>query len=275
MTQPALSHFLTKTEEEEGVKLFDRTTVPITLTYAGELYIETARKILALNRQLLNEIDEIASWNKGRLVVGIPPVRSAYRLPHIIREYSKKFPGIQFQVVEHNSQRLRDDVQSGRVDVAVSPVFDGYGSCGCVKLYDEELFLVCQTGALPEWDYTVSGDGTRIVQLENLISERFVLVKKGQEIRKAVNHVFESFGLSPKSVTEVTNSETCYSLASAGMGLTIVPKMNIDLIKTSFAVDVFRISGKGAYWPIGILYKGPFESLSKPVLQFIEVCRQI
>ena len=36
ISQPSLSQFLSKTEEELGVKLFDRSTNPLTLTYSGK-----------------------------------------------------------------------------------------------------------------------------------------------------------------------------------------------------------------------------------------------
>lgn len=41
---------------ECGVKLFDRGTSPLTITYAGEKYVETARKILLMSDNLRKEL---------------------------------------------------------------------------------------------------------------------------------------------------------------------------------------------------------------------------
>ena len=87
MTQPALSHFLTKVEKEEGVRIFDRTSSPITLTYEGEKYVETARKILELNEQLKEERSQVTGLRKGRIRIGIPPLRAAYMLPRFLPDY--------------------------------------------------------------------------------------------------------------------------------------------------------------------------------------------
>ena len=46
ISQPALSNYIGKVEEELGVKLFDRSSTPLTLTYAGEQYLKRARVIL-------------------------------------------------------------------------------------------------------------------------------------------------------------------------------------------------------------------------------------
>ena len=48
ITQPSLSHYIARVEEELGVQLFNRLTTPLSLTPAGEKYVETAQMILEL-----------------------------------------------------------------------------------------------------------------------------------------------------------------------------------------------------------------------------------
>lgn len=45
ISQPSLSQFMQKLEGELGANLFERT-VPLSLTQAGELYVQMARKML-------------------------------------------------------------------------------------------------------------------------------------------------------------------------------------------------------------------------------------
>jgi transposase InsO family protein len=56
ISQSALSHYIRKTEEELGVQLFDRSTTPISLTYAGQCYIQSAQRILLENQRLMKEL---------------------------------------------------------------------------------------------------------------------------------------------------------------------------------------------------------------------------
>ena len=46
VSQPSLSQYVHKLETELGVNLFERTN-PLRLTYAGEVYVEAAKGILA------------------------------------------------------------------------------------------------------------------------------------------------------------------------------------------------------------------------------------
>ena len=62
VSQPALSHFISKAEEELGAKIFNRGTTPLTLTQAGERYVKTAKMILSLQESLKQEIENLKDY---------------------------------------------------------------------------------------------------------------------------------------------------------------------------------------------------------------------
>ena len=78
IAQPHLSQYIQKLETQLGVKLFDRSRTPLTLTLAGEQFAQKARQILRLNNNLLQQMKDYTEEKNGRLVLGISPVRSAY-----------------------------------------------------------------------------------------------------------------------------------------------------------------------------------------------------
>lgn len=45
ISQPTLTNYINRLEEQLGVKLFDRSVTPIEITRAGALYIEQMKKI--------------------------------------------------------------------------------------------------------------------------------------------------------------------------------------------------------------------------------------
>ena len=80
ISQPSLSYIISKVEQDVGVKLFERRTYPLTLTYAGEKYVDTARKILLLNDNLRKELADIGMGEKGKISLGMPLERAGYML---------------------------------------------------------------------------------------------------------------------------------------------------------------------------------------------------
>ncbi|MBR1672345.1 MAG: LysR family transcriptional regulator [Fretibacterium sp.] len=255
MTQPALSHLISKLEREEGIKIFDRSSNPITLTYEGEFYIETARQILALNNQLQQDLADITSGKKGRLTIGIPPARAAFMLPQFLPEYARRYPDIQLYTVEHNSRQLREDVQRGDVDFAILPVLQGFENFDKINLYEEELFLVAKTGSLPEESCLHLPNGESVIRLECLRNEPFILLKHGHGMRYALDVLFDYNGYKPKIVMETTNNETALGLAAAGMGLAVVPFMTVEPLRNVLPIKAYKISEAGMKWTVAAILR--------------------
>lgn len=56
VSQPSLSQTIKLIERNLGAEIFNRRTEPISITPAGEMYIEAARKVLAIEEALRQEI---------------------------------------------------------------------------------------------------------------------------------------------------------------------------------------------------------------------------
>ena len=62
VSQPSLSQTIKLIERNLGAEIFNRRTEPISITPAGEMYIEAARKVLAIKEALRQEIGRM---NRG------------------------------------------------------------------------------------------------------------------------------------------------------------------------------------------------------------------
>ena len=70
ISQPSLSQYIKKIENEIGLELFDRTNGDVRLTDAGRVYIEAGRKILDLEHQMEVSFSDLAAHKTGSLIVG-------------------------------------------------------------------------------------------------------------------------------------------------------------------------------------------------------------
>ncbi|WP_302375729.1 LysR family transcriptional regulator [uncultured Gemmiger sp.] len=72
ISQPALTAFLKRTEEELGVRLFDRSTTPIRITKAGAYYLSELEKICVMQDRLHQELSDFSSHDPElRINIGI------------------------------------------------------------------------------------------------------------------------------------------------------------------------------------------------------------
>ena len=252
VSQPALSHYIAKVEDEIGAALFDRSTTPISLTPAGERYVDTARMILALNDRLRHDISDINNQKKGRVIVGISHARASFFLPYVLPEFQRQYPGIEVKTVEVRSDQIEEYVSKGKCDIGILPFpISGEYELEQEIICREELLLVSGE-PLPE---EVRADGQAFVNLKYCGDKSYLLLRKGHGIRSAVDVLFLEHGISPSHIFETTSNETAYRLSSVGMGISIVPESTMMLSHAVSTPFCYHIGQEGFFWKIGAVYR--------------------
>ena len=89
VTQPALSSYLANVENTLGFPLFERTGRRLIPTYLGEVYLEKARKILALGEEFQQQVEQVVSGYQGRLRVGVPLRRAPQLIPSALKVFHR------------------------------------------------------------------------------------------------------------------------------------------------------------------------------------------
>ncbi|KHS58094.1 MULTISPECIES: LysR family transcriptional regulator [Terrisporobacter] len=252
ISQPSLSSILSNMEKDLGVSLFDRSTNPISLTYAGEKYVETAKKILSLESNLKKELIDISTMKKGKITIGIPSVRGTHVLPLILPKFKKEYPGIDIHVIEGDSNYLEECLLSGKVDLVLTSLPSTDKRITCELLYEEKIMLACKKGYLNSQH--LLDINSNIVNLNSLKDVDFILTKKNHRIRKLTEYVFDLFNFKPKIILETSNTATAFRLATSGIGVCFVSEMILNTTKPMNEFDLFNIENSPVKWNISISY---------------------
>src|SRR5690242_17869828 len=94
MAQPPLTQQIQKLERELGLPVFLRESRKTTLTDAGQVLLEDARRILRECDEAIERTRAAARGETGRITVGTPPSVMLTRLPTVIRRYRDRFPQV-------------------------------------------------------------------------------------------------------------------------------------------------------------------------------------
>src|SRR5262252_6580030 len=100
LSQPADSHQIALLEEEIGAKLLNRAARRVSLTVAGEVFLEEARRILGALDRAHERMQEVARGAVGRIRLGATPTPGLYLLPPVLAKYR----------AEHESYDLRLEI---------------------------------------------------------------------------------------------------------------------------------------------------------------------
>jgi DNA-binding transcriptional LysR family regulator len=226
IAQPSLSQYIQKLEQQLGVQLFDRSTNPLKLTYAGEQYAQTAKNILDLKDQLSNQMEDIANFKKGRLTIGLSAFRSAYIMPKIFPLFYKKFPGIDIVLMEGNSVELEDLAIKGTTDISLMtlPIKE---NLFCYEPILMEKILLAVPPHNPVAKKAIKGHYNQHthaeISLHELCNEPFILLKQHQKLHQIAVSLCKQAGFKPKIILESESIEATHALVSSGMGIAFIP----------------------------------------------------
>lgn len=259
ISQPSLSNIVSKVEQDVGVKLFDRGTTPLTVTYAGEKYVETARKILLMKDNLRKELMDASLGEKGRIVFGMPTERIGYMLPAVIPEFKEQYPKIEIRAMEAKADELLQALLRDDISFYIIPQHQGDLPVGLKvePIYRERLFLVAAKGMITE-EMVIDPEDTSAVRCVNLNAMKdmpFIILKKGHAIRKKTDQVFKQHGIAPSVMMELSSCISAVQLAAAGLGVTIVPTRAIKIFENMKQLECYDYSVSPEFWNVNVIYK--------------------
>lgn len=106
ISQPSLSQLLATVEKNIGGPLFDRSLTPLKPTELGELYLTTARQILALDKSFTDASADLLNSERGHIVIGSSPFRSTYLLAGFLPAFSARHPQLTLELRESTTRHL-------------------------------------------------------------------------------------------------------------------------------------------------------------------------
>ena len=273
ISQPSLSCLLANVEKEIGIELFDRCTSGISLTYAGECYVDAAKKILSIKRELERQIDDIQNCQKGSLLIGCGRQLSSVLFPLIIPAFKSKYPGFTVKLLEEKLSVLQDKLCSGNLDVAFTYTEIKNKKVELLPLLDEEMVLMTPTSFKPPILIKEDEHKFPIVNFSAIENYPFVLFKSGLHLRSITDKIFSDFNIEPNIVLETDNWQTCVGMVKQGEAFTILPFSTLAPKDLSHYVNCYSIEGN-YYRYIYVCYnKSTY--FSKIIEKFISLTQDI
>ena len=237
ISQSSLSLMVKKAEARIGSPIFDRSTLPFTLTETGKAYIRAVMQIMSIEQDFQSEIGNIESLVTGSLALGGTALFTSYVLSPLLSSFSSQYPGIDLQLHEAHTPALQQELLSGTLDFVVdNGDFDPslFEQTVCVE--EELLLAVPRHSPLNELAaaYRVppdalSGagipDGHPEVPLRFFEEASFLLLKEGNDTRARADRLFAAAGFRPRVRLMTDHQIVCYHLAADGMGCTFLSEM--------------------------------------------------
>lgn len=257
ISQPALSKQVIALEQELGIKLFDRSTTPLSLTPAGEFFVQKAKRLLFEEETLIKAIEQYKNGDKGKLTIGIAPFRSLYLMPQIVLAIKEKFPDIQLAIREHGLERLEKGLLEGQYDFAIMNLPIDETDFEVIPLEEDSVVLAVPNRLL----HLIDQEKTNEIDLADCKNLPFVVVGQSQEMRKLFDKLCSKAKIEPNIFIEVTSVTTAREMVKSGVAAALLPKQFLQREAESENITLFNLKQtEYSRQPAVVLRRGQFVS---------------
>ncbi len=256
LSQPAVSRQVASLESEIGMPLFVRVG---NCTSPGRKLLKYAEDILFSLEQAQRTVQDLQDLQKGTVTVAADAYLSKYFLPHFIKEFHYRYPGLQLRLITRNQEELPSLLATGQCDLGfLCGELDNPSSLILEQLCTENLFFVTQGQLSPDISENIK------------IHTPFLFPPKlssfGEEYKK----------LLPEDIAREESPITLESLEGikttllSGLGCSILPENIIRLESQNGHLNALPT---GLECPVVLIYPKDVQ-LPNPVSLFMDFVRK-
>jgi len=273
VSQPWLSQLINNIEDEIGTKIFDRSTIPLTLTYAGERYIDAISEILDIEKKLKRELEDITENRSGKLTIGISSLMGSFILPSVFPLFKQEFPNIILKLIEGKQDELEALTLKGGVDLALIYQTVPNSELNCINVHDSKIMLAAPINHKISKSIDLKTNVGLVIDLNNIKDEPFVLLTQNMGLRKITDKIFRAYDITPNIIFETESIEIAHKFVSEGIAFTMVVENFTKFLPNKNKVDYFYFSKNPDPYFYTICHRKNMY-LSKPILRFMELVQQ-
>ena len=223
MTQPQLSQKIRNMEAELGVKIFDRSSYPMRITYAGEQVMRAAARFKKVKDDLEDQINDLKGEVKGALRIGVSEHRATV-LTRILPDYQKRYPKVEISIHEHTHTSFTNLLLEKQVDFALLSL-DGPNQSAELNydsLHKDRMLLFSG----PETKIARRKKVGETIRIHEVANEIFIFPQKPFAFRSTQERLLAKHNIHPSALLTVQSIELSCRLAVACNCVALCPEAN-------------------------------------------------
>ena len=238
VTQPAVSLQVRSLEKRLGRKLLDRSGRRVEPTEAGLALYRGAQRILALEGQLIDELEAGEQGElRGALEVGASTGPGSTVVPVLLCEFQGENPGVAVSLSISDTQSVVDRVAERELELGVVGAARRHRGVVFEPFFRDEVVLACPPG------HRFAG---RTISLDQLREEPLIVMQEGAGVRQVIEDELRRAGTRLRDLEprfELGLQESVKSAVAAGHGVTFISGAAIEADLAAGTLETARVKG--------------------------------
>ena len=262
MTQPAVSILMKQLENYYGMPLLEIIGKRIFLTSAGKELYRATEDIISRLAILDMTFSQMQHCLRGKLSVAAVTT-AKYFMPSLLGKFKQQYPDIEIQLEITNRGSIIQRLQSNLDDLVIMSQPPENMQIIKHTFIKDELVIPAPS------KHPLAKD--KSIPLYGLESERFLLRELGSGTRMAMEKLFTQNKMSPKIIMELGSNEAIKQAVMAGMGLSLLSKLSLELELITKRLVILDIKGLPLLhrWYVIYLKDKLLSPIAKEFIKFI------
>lgn len=213
MTQSGVSHQIARLEQRLETRLFDRQARAASLTRAGRILLDHARRILGTMENAVAAMRQVAEPDGGLLRMGASITACQYIVPAALREFRESFPAYSLRITPGDGPAVTQGLLDGALDLGIVIRHQRPPKLTYHELFTDELgFLL---SPLHDWARAGKVDRRQISQ------QRMILYSRQSTTFRLIEQYFVRTRAELRDWIELGSIEAIKALVKLGLGVSL------------------------------------------------------
>lgn len=223
LSVPAVSNRIKNLEDTLGVRLLERSPQGVTLTAAGEVYLQHARVVLTELERLTGNLQPFTAGLSGQLKLVANTTAITEYLPPVIGDYLATHPDVRIEVRERLSDDIVRLVREGGTDLGIISGNIPTSGLQAIPFVKSSLILVAPLGhpLLAQRD----------ICFEQALDHAFVALLEGSAFQMFMTRAAGALHKPMTIRVHVASHDATCRMVAAGAGVAIMPKAAFTRLK--------------------------------------------
>ena len=253
LSQPTISAHVSSLENELGVRLFDRLGRGILPTSAANVLYRHTQEVFRSLEVAKAELQLLQERVSGELSVGGSTIPAHYMLPHMLAEFTRRYPDITLHMTVNDTEGVAAMVAEGEILVGMTGGRTAHPDLRFDAILEDDLVVIATPELVRRTGRPAQGKALSVSDIMHL---PWVVREAGSGTRRAFDVALADKGLDPRRlqcVIAVESTQATLQCVVAGLGfgvtsrlaadrmlaageLIVVPVEGLDLVRTFFLV---------------------------------------
>jgi DNA-binding transcriptional LysR family regulator len=228
LSQPSLSKQIKLLEKHVGILLINRDKNQISLTEAGQLFLQYAERILALCEESCRALNDLQNGDRGNLTIGASQTIGTYLMPKILALFTQNYPEITLKLQIDSTRVIAKNVLDYDIDIALvgGEIPENFRKHLAIENFvEDELILI-----VPK-SHSFVRKSRKIINKDDLYNLNFIALNPNSIIRKFMDNILIQNNIETKKfniIMELNSIEAIKTAVSLGLGAAFVSSSTIE-----------------------------------------------